>query len=38
MKINKAVIKSKKIFTTGNSDIYIPVEYYGIPNSEIKRK
>jgi len=28
----KAVIKSKNIFTTNGNDLYIPVEYYGIPN------
>lgn len=27
----KAVINSTKIFTRNNKDIYVPVEYYGIP-------
>ena len=27
----KAVISSTKIFTRNNKDMYVPVEYYGIP-------
>ena len=32
----KAVIKSDKFFTTDGEDIYIPVQYYGIPNPKLK--
>ena len=30
----KAVIKSTKIFTRNNRDMYVPVEYYGIPKKK----
>lgn len=30
----KAVISSTKIFTRNNEDMYIPVEYYGIPKKK----
>ncbi len=30
----KAVISSTKIFTRNNKDMYVPVEYYGIPKKK----
>ena len=30
----KAVISSTKIFTRNNEDMYVPVEYYGIPKKK----
>ena len=34
----KAVILSNKFFTRGSVDSYIPVEYVGVPNPELKSK
>ena len=33
----KAVINSDKIFTRTDETLYIPVEYYGIPNPKLKK-
>ena len=32
----KVVINSDKVFSKNGKDLYIPVEYYGIPNPKIK--
>ncbi len=32
----KTVINSTKIFTRDNSNMFVPVEYYGIPNPKLK--
>lgn len=34
----KTVINSKKIFTRDGDDMFIPVEYYGIPNPKLQNK
>lgn len=32
----KTVIKSNEIFSKGDDEFYVPVEYYGIPNPKLK--
>jgi len=34
----QTVIRDTKLFTTDSTDIYVPVEYYGIPNPKLNKK
>lgn len=34
----QTVISSKEIFTRNGNDLFIPVEYYGLPNPKLKNK